>query len=47
LAEDVSYTESGVTVREARDLWDMPVVFLLIAALLAGEWALRRSRGLA
>lgn len=47
LAEDVSYTESGVTVREARDLWDMPAVFLLVAMLLAAEWGLRRSRGLA
>ncbi len=47
LAEDVQYTESGVTVREARDLWDMPVVFLLVALLLGSEWALRRSRGLA
>lgn len=47
LAEDVNYTESGVTVREAHDLWDMPAVFLTIALLLAGEWALRRSRGLA
>ena len=47
LADDVQYTESGVTLREARDLWDMPAVFLLLTALLAGEWALRRARGLA
>lgn len=47
LAEDVQYTESGVTVREARDLWDMPAVFLLVAMLLAAEWGLRRVRGLA
>lgn len=47
LAEDVQYTESGVTVREARDLWDMPAVFLLVAMLLAAEWGLRRARGLA
>lgn len=47
LAEEVQYTESGVTVREARDLWDMPAVFLLVALLLAAEWGLRRSRGLA
>lgn len=47
LAEDVIFTESGVTVREALDLWDMPLVFLVLAALLGGEWALRRSRGLA
>ena len=47
LAEDVVFTESGVTVREALDLWDMPIVFLVVALLLGGEWALRRSRGLA
>ena len=43
----VKYTESGVSVREALDLWDMPVIFLLLAALLGTEWAIRRSRGLA
>lgn len=47
LAEDVVFTESGVTVREALDLWDMPLVFLVLSLLLGGEWALRRSRGLA
>jgi uncharacterized membrane protein len=47
LAEDVMYTESGVTVRESLDLWDMPIVFLLLTALLGGEWALRRKWGLA
>jgi hypothetical protein len=34
-------------VREARDLWDMPAVFLLIALLLGAEWIWRRARGLA
>jgi uncharacterized membrane protein len=47
LADDVIYTESGVTVREAKDLWDMPVVFLLLALLLSTEWGYRRWRGLA
>jgi hypothetical protein len=47
LAEDVIYTEAGVTVRDARDLWDMPIVFLILAALLGGEWIYRRRRGLA
>lgn len=47
LADDVIYTESGITVREARDLWDMPIVFLMLVALLGGEWALRRRKGLA
>lgn len=47
LADDVLYTESGVTVRESRDLWDMPVVFLVLVVLLGGDWAYRRRRGLA
>jgi uncharacterized membrane protein len=47
LADDVVYTDAGVTVREARDLWDMPAVFLLLASLLAGEWGWRRYRGMA
>lgn len=47
LAEDVVYTESGVVVREAHDLWDMPAVFLLILVLLGAEWGYRRWRGLA
>ena len=47
LADEVQYTESGVVVREARDLWDMPAVFLFIALLLGAEWIWRRARGLA
>lgn len=47
LSDDVMYTEAGVTVRDARDLWDMPIVFLVLASLLAGEWTYRRRRGLA
>lgn len=47
LAEDVMYTEAGVTVRESLDLWDMPLLFLLLTALLGLEWGRRRSRGLA
>jgi uncharacterized membrane protein len=47
LTDDVDYTESGVTVRETRDLWDMPAVFLALLLLLGAEWAYRRARGLA
>jgi uncharacterized membrane protein len=47
LLDDVQYTESGVIVREARDLWDMPAVFLLVALCLGAEWIWRRARGLA
>ncbi len=46
LPEDVSFTESGTSVFEERDLWDMPIVFLLLAATLVAEWIYRRQRGL-
>ena len=47
LAEEILYTESGETVREERPLWDMPILFLLLGALLSGEWGVRRWRDLA
>ena len=46
LPEDVRFTESGSTVHEELDLWDMPVVFLVVLALLSSEWGYRRWRGL-
>ncbi len=47
LVDDVSYTEAGVVVRDTKDLWDMPAVFLLLALCLGAEWTWRRWRGLA
>ena len=47
LPEDLQFTGGGVTVTEERDLWDMPVLFLLLAGLLGAEWGYRRKRGLA
>jgi uncharacterized membrane protein len=47
LADDAVFTDAGVTVREAKDLWDMPAVFLTLALLLGAEWGYRRWRGLA
>jgi hypothetical protein len=45
LGKDISYSEAGITVRETRDLWDMPIVFLLLLVLRSGEWLLRRKWG--
>jgi hypothetical protein len=47
LPEDVTLTESGIVAHESRDLWDMPVVLLLLLLLLGAEWGYRRWRGLA
>jgi uncharacterized membrane protein len=46
LPEDISVTGAGVTLVEERDLWDMPVLFLLMLAFMATEWGYRRARGL-
>jgi uncharacterized membrane protein len=46
LPEDVSFTESGTTVIEERELWDMPVIFLLLLAFVGSEWGYRKYRGL-
>jgi uncharacterized membrane protein len=47
LPEAISYSGRGVTVVEARELWDMPAVLLLLIGLTGAEWAFRRTRGLA
>ena len=47
IATDAVFTNAGVTVREAKDLWDMPAVLLLLLLLLSAEWGYRRWRGLA
>jgi hypothetical protein len=47
LPEDVSFTESGATVIEHRDLWDMPILLVALLGLLSAEWTWRRRRGLA
>ncbi len=45
LGKDISYSEAGITVRETRDLWDMPVIFLIIVMLRTAEWVFRRKWG--
>jgi uncharacterized membrane protein len=47
LPEAISYTGRGVTVIEERDLWDMPILLMLLLAIIAAEWGYRRVRGLA
>ena len=45
-ARDLAYSTSGATEVRRLDLWDMPLVLVILLALLGGEWALRRRRGL-
>jgi uncharacterized membrane protein len=46
VANDLVYSSSGNTVVQRLELWDMPIVFVVLLALAGGEWAYRRSRGL-
>jgi uncharacterized membrane protein len=46
LAEDVSYAGRGVTSVEERELWNMPIILLMLVALVCGEWGYRRAVGL-
>jgi len=45
LPRDISYSEAGISVRSTKELWDMPIVFLLLLGLPMGEWLLRRKWG--
>jgi ribosomal protein L18E len=45
LAQEISYSEAGITAREMKDLWNMPAVFLAAIALRSAEWLLRRKWG--
>ena len=45
LPNEISYSEAGITVRDTKDLWNMPAVFLLILLLRSSEWLLRRKWG--
>ena len=47
LPQDSVYTTSGATEVQRLDLWDMPVIFLILLSLLGAEWLYRRRRGLA
>ncbi len=46
LPEEIIYTEAGTTVIEEAELWDMPILFLLLVGMVGAEWLFRRGRGL-
>jgi hypothetical protein len=46
LSDEIPFSEAGITVRETKELWNMPAVFILILLLRASEWLLRRRWGI-
>ena len=47
LAEDVRYAGRGVTSIEERELWNMPIILIMLMGLVCAEWGYRRAVGLA
>jgi uncharacterized membrane protein len=46
LAREIPYSQAGITVQQIKELWNMPVAFLLILSLRGCEWLLRRKWGI-
>lgn len=46
LPRDISYSEAGISVRSTKELWNLPILFILLLALPLTEWLLRRKWGI-
>ena len=47
LPEAITYSGKGITMIEERELWDMPIMLVMLLSFMGGEWLYRRRRGLA
>lgn len=45
LASAIPYSKAGIIERQTLDLWNLPIVFLVLLALKLGEWLLRLRWG--
>jgi hypothetical protein len=45
LPKEISYSEAGISVRDTKELWDMPAVFMVLLGLMSADWLLRRKWG--
>jgi hypothetical protein len=45
IPEAVQFSDAGIIERRLLDLWNMPILFLLLLGLKAGEWLLRLRWG--
>ncbi len=42
----IPFSEAGMTTRETKDLWNLPLIFLVLVLLRFSEWWLRRKWGI-
>ena len=45
LAQEIEYSDAGISSKETRGIWNAPAAFLLFVGLKAAEWFLRRKWG--
>jgi uncharacterized membrane protein len=45
LPNEIAVSEAGITAHDNLDIWDMPILFLLVILIRGGEWLLRRKWG--
>ncbi len=45
LPSEIAVSEAGITAHDNLDIWDMPILFLLVILVRGGEWLLRRKWG--
>jgi len=45
--DDAIYVEGASSFVEQKELWDVPILFMLLCASLGGEWLWRKQKGLA
>jgi len=47
IPEDAIYVDTDSSFVEQKELWDVPILFMMLTALLGGEWLWRKKKGLA
>ena len=45
IAEAVQFSDAGIVERQVLDLWNMPILFLVLLLFKAGEWIVRLRWG--
>lgn len=46
LAADIPYSPAGMSVEQAKELWNAPIGFLVLLLMRSGDWLLRRLWGI-
>jgi len=45
LGDEIAISEAGISGHDSLDIWDMPILFLLLILIRGAEWLLRRKWG--